>query len=235
MRTANLALFVLTLVVISHTKSFAAEWKKLSKNSFHLRHETKEALILDAIKFVKQNFVAEIIDLRDYAKKGSNSPNSPYTLKAIYERKPKSMAVLNGGFSSHMEFPIPIGMLLVNSKQKSEPNLKAKFFDQIFCINDKKLSIIPATIEPKCKFAVQAGPLLVNNGTVQEMEDKYKKQKSERSVLCINASDDLLLIHSIKMRYAQLQEILVEPEFNCEKAMALSGGIQSGLIGGLLD
>ncbi len=224
--------FLCTAFLLSWSNFAVAKWSELNNHLSIFESEDKAKGSIYALKLKKSSFLAEIVATSKYNSIAAKNPIIPNSLKEVKDRNLKAIAIINGGFSSHLEYPIPVGALHIKGKTVSKPNLTATVFNQVFCIKkNRQVDILPVSIGTKnCESFVQAGPELINDGTAQTLTDKFKDQKAERSAICIRENGDFILIKTEQMLFSRLQEILLEPEFSCLKAMALSGGNQSGLI-----
>ena len=203
--------------------------------------QTKEIktsqLSLTVVRFeAKHKVQVVILDLYRLLDEGTK-PYPAYTLGEAFDlMRPK--AAINGGFSKSATFPFPDGLLVTDGVLVSQLNHD---LSGIFCAKpapntQKRAFVILKTEDFKegiCEFAVQGNPLVVENGSVSINPTEANSTPYERSLVAIDGSGRVYLIHSTAAHLLDIAKLITLPEaaggVGCEWALNLSGDIQSGL------
>ena len=150
-----------------------------------------------------------------------------YSLSEMAKKYPHSI-LINAGFSTETDFPIPRGGLLVKKTWLNPIDEKDMSMAWAFCTSGKTPSIVKANETKAFDYCVQTGPILIKDGIRSTFETS--KKNHQRSAVCINEDHDLILIQSDAISLNDLSQTLLQDSFQCKDALSLRGAYQSALI-----
>lgn len=148
-------------------------------------------------------------------------------------------AAINGGFrQGSWSYLAPAGLLRVDGFTVQPVNRKSRSQTGVLCVVEDGLRLVPkATVEPSdCTSALQAGPFIVDPGGKIGISPTEPRRLApfRRSFICIQETGAVILAVTTEVHLRYLAEMLVDPDdelgFQCERALNLSGDIESGLL-----
>jgi len=167
----------------------------------------------------------------------SDRSASGYSLQD-YQVRYGAFAVVSGGYFDSYSPPTPWGLLKSNGTQISEVR-RSWLTDGFFCSDVGHVEIMSVSNDAArvgFRDCVQSGPLLllgkkpVNDPTRDAVADfkKFESAPYERAFACLGDNGDVILGVAGKIELPKLVSALLEPEFDCRDAIALTS---SGLAG----
>jgi uncharacterized protein YigE (DUF2233 family) len=180
-----------------------------------------------------------VVDLRhidsDSASGDPHGVQVAYSLREL-DRHLHPGAVINGGFTNSLVLPTPSGWVKVAGRETNRVNALSKVQTGVLCIDSSgKASILRPTNQERsrCQFAVQAGPIVVEDPGVNGISSGRVNDRYERSLIGIGREDLVFLIHTSTASLFDIAEALtgkVPNGLNLRVALNLDGDGDSGLL-----
>jgi uncharacterized protein YigE (DUF2233 family) len=180
----------------------------------------------------------QVIDVVGAADSGPKGRVPDYTLVGMTSLMGvRALAIMNGGFASRGSLPLPAGLLVDRGKVVGRLNRESRIQTGIFCVGtDGRPSVVNVAEYNghRCRYAVQAGPLLVEKGKVPFAPDYawFRTAADDdmypRSVVAIDNEGKVILAVASKVGLFKLGRALVD-DFNAAAALNLGGSKESSL------
>jgi hypothetical protein len=146
----------------------------------------------------------------------------------------KPLAVINGGYTQSFSYPIPAGLIVIDSKAIMKLNKGSRLQSGVLCIKKNSNKIISKNkYKPnECDYALQCGPKIIEFPGKKGINSR--KRKFSRSVVAIDKTGRILFIKSSSISLYDLADFLLIDFKNggleVNVALNLSGNVESGLI-----
>jgi uncharacterized protein YigE (DUF2233 family) len=178
-----------------------------------------------------------VVDLRhiDSASADPHGPQVAYSLREL-DRHLHPGAIINGGFTNSVVLPTPSGWVKVAGRETNELNVVSKVQTGLLCIDrGGKATILRSGSQERstCQFAVQAGPIVVEDPSVNGISSGAVNQRYERSLIGIDREELVFLIHTSTASLFDIAEALtgkIPNGLNLRVALNLDGDGDSGLL-----
>lgn len=200
--------------------------------TFYSVSETKQIVEIEIIRAKLEKIKIQVHDSFSLVR-SSNLKYPAYSLREL-DVLLKPIAIINGGFTQSLSFPLPAGLVLEKGQTKAPLNIKSKKQSGVLCIKDKSISIInKKSYQPKnCIFGLQSGPRIVEYPGINGI--KSRKNSYIRSAIGIDKKGRVLFLRATEIALYDLAKFLIKDEtqggLNVKVALNMSGDIESGMI-----
>ena len=183
---------------------------------------------------------ARVIDVYKSAM-AVKSRQPAFDLASVAKLSPSAVAILNGGATTSFSIPNHAGFLVTDGRTTKPLVTGHTALTGVFCIrtqNRNSWAILRTTDQAarSCYEAIQAGPLLIENGRLTVYANEVRLPPYRRSVACVDRNNVLYLIVASTVSLYDLGKWLITQPISstsglgCVWAINLDGGSSSGLI-----
>lgn len=160
---------------------------------------------------------------------------STFSLEALANKR-HPIALLNAGPTRSFQLPLPSGLVRESGRTTSTLNLSST--GGVLCVRDRQAGIVPVTLSTpansfsNCQYAVQAGPMLIDDGRLSSQLQDRSGKPVNRSAVAIDEDRNVLLIATDGASLYDLARVLVDASNGLKivDALALDGSTSSGLM-----
>ena len=201
------------------------------------------ALEMRLLRLSPKDWTTNVVDMRTLRtmKAQRNSYTAPsYSLTELAGIVGSNRIVVGAGMTDSLSAPVPVGLLKTAGVVRNKANTSSRILDGVLCVrSDQSVRLlsettpagrrIPANIAATaCSHAVQAGPMLLDNG--EPLIVARRALSTARVFAAIDRSGRLVIGHVPQATTFDLACALAEPALGLDQAIALQGDDYGGVL-----
>jgi hypothetical protein len=235
-----LAVLLTALTVAAVSAPAVADWKDVEPGLAVYRGQYDHRQPIGKVAVTALRFNAKTFRLRVIAPSAGRTRSSlattSLTLRSLMGT-PTYIAGTNGGFVTSLAFPKPVGLAKADGVLGSPASTGSQKLTGVVCIEKSgAVSLVPHKSPDfaKCQDALQAGPFIIDPGPKNGIFASESPARAfERTAICIDASSNILLVHTGPSALHDLGRFLLVGSqaggFGCQLALNLDGDASSGI------
>jgi uncharacterized protein YigE (DUF2233 family) len=178
---------------------------------------------------------AEISILTPLHVLGDSTTSSSFSLEEVASKLQPLLAV-NAGATASFQIPAPVGLLIEQHRESSPLGASA---GGVVCVSDngsvqiERVDVNAAgTKFSRCQYAVQARPMLIEDGSISSQVENRPGKPSNRTVVAVDEGQRLLFVVVRDIDIYSLASLLIQNKatFRIRSALNLDGSSSSGIM-----
>jgi uncharacterized protein YigE (DUF2233 family) len=189
---------------------------------------------LSAVRINPSKFRISVVDPVQVL--GTSGVSKSYSLDELAQSL-KPLALSNAGPTESFSYPVPAGLVIQDGAEKA--HLKPSLRGGVFCTDrSRHTEIIPinekaqAPSFDKCANAVQAGPMLIEDGKISGQLVNRPGMAVNRTAVALDQDGNVLLIlgESVDLYKFATKLLQAQNVLSIRSALSLDGSSSSGLM-----
>jgi len=196
---------------------------------------TTDQIRVTAIRIDPRLVRVQVVDARSLIPKNNPGVQLAYSLREV-GRLHSPIAAINGGFTGSYVRPVPTGLIIIDGRTTSPLNRLSRSQTGIACVQQDGAVVIYRVIDSttlKCRYAIQAGPMVVENSGKNGIGVSQKNILATRSLIGVDKMNRVIFLRTSEASLYSLGEMLSDngvSGLNLDNALNLDGDADSGLL-----